>query len=328
MPYVYLIRKHFWEKGVFKIGCSNNTSNYDRIKSYGKKAQILGLIEVNDCREVEKNLKLLFNSKFILIEGKEHFKGNEDEIKLEFLKIVYNYQVNIQQNTVLETKVDTDSSGYLCENKIDTDSSADLCENKIDTGNSVDSIDLGETKVDNDSSVDLCETKIDTGNSVDSIDSIDLGETKVDTGSVDLCETKVRQHLGCAIIGCGSHNQIAKALYEKHQFTFVCSSIKNKTWYQLKNNIWKQIEYDVITDYFLSYIENILGKMGKEIWKKMANEEDKADEDSLKTKLKRIGKMYRNCKSAPFKNNVMNEAMEVFYNHKFKTNNIGEGKTY
>ena len=58
--------------------------------------------------------------------------------------------------------------------------------------------------------------------------------------------------------------------------------------------------------------------MGNEIWQKMANEEDKADEESLKTKLKSIQKMYGNCKSAPFKNNVMNEAMEVFYNRKFK----------
>lgn len=108
---VYLIRKKIWEKGVFKIGCSTDTLNYDRIKSYGKKAQILALIEVNDCREVEKNLKLLFNSKFILIEGKEHFKGNEDQIKLEFLKIVYNYELNNSNKTTVDTvvksKVDT-----------------------------------------------------------------------------------------------------------------------------------------------------------------------------------------------------------------------------
>ena len=37
--------------------------------------------------------------------------------------------------------------------------------------------------------------------------------------------------------------------------------------------------------------------MGKEIWQKK-------------------------CKHVPFKNNVMDEAMEVFYNDKFKTNNI------
>ena len=130
-------------------------------------------------------------------------------------------------------------------------------------------------------------------------------------------QERSQQHLKDALNG--SHNDIAKALYEDFGDVFVCASIPNKMWYQFRNHRWEEIECGVfLREKISSCIASRFGKMGQEIWQKMANEEDKADEDSLKTKLKTIQKMYGNCKSAPFKNNVMNEAMEVFYNRKFK----------
>ena len=117
----------------------------------------------------------------------------------------------------------------------------------------------------------------------------------------------------------GSHNDIAKALYEDFGDVFVCASIPNKAWFQFRGHKWEPIECGVfLREKISSCIASRFGRMGQEIWQKMANEEDKADEESLKSKLKTIQKMYGNCKSAPFKNNVMNEAMEVFYNRKFK----------
>jgi len=117
----------------------------------------------------------------------------------------------------------------------------------------------------------------------------------------------------------GSHNDIAKALYEDFGDVFVCASIPNKVWFQFRGHKWEPIECGVfLREKISSCIASRFGRMGQEIWQKMANEEDKADEESLKSKLKTIQKMYGNCKSAPFKNNVMNEAMEVFYNRKFK----------
>ena len=326
MPYVYLIRKPFWEKGVFKIGCSDK-SGYDRIKSYGKEVKILALFEVKDCREVEKNLKVLFNSKFRLIAGKEHFQGNEDEIKLEFLKTVYTHQINSHQKSdtdnsvgICESKIDTDNSVDVCESKIDTDNSVGICENKNDTDNSVG---ICESKNDIENSVGICKTENDIENSVgicesknDIENSVGICESKINTdNSIDVCESKiytdnsvVEKHFKI-----GSHNDIAKSLYEKYRYDFVCSSIVKKNWFQFKNNIWKKIEYEVVTEYFISYIQNTLIKMGQEISQKMASEEDKYIKNELKTNLKTIKKIYEKCKSAPFKNNVMHETMEVFY---------------
>ena len=123
----------------------------------------------------------------------------------------------------------------------------------------------------------------------------------------------------------GSHNDIARALYEDYKDTFVCSSIQNKTWYYFSNHRWEQIESGVfLREKISSEIANRFAKMGQAIWQKLndiqAEGKDDIDNDidSLKSKLKLIQKMFGNCKSAPFKNNIMNEAMEVFFDYKFK----------
>lgn len=117
----------------------------------------------------------------------------------------------------------------------------------------------------------------------------------------------------------GSHNDIAKALYEEFGDIFVCSSVPNKTWYQFREHRWEEIESGVfLRQQISSHIANRFNRMGKDILHKLSLEEDKANEDALNAKLKLIQKMNGNCKSSPFKNNVMNECMEVFYDRKFK----------
>ena len=272
MPYVYLLQCPYFKDDIFKIGGSEKIEN-DRLKSYGKGTKILAMIVLNcDYREVENQIKVSFNSKFTLIHGKEYFQGNQDEIKLEFLKIVYNHQMTNSQKMAVDTVVVS---------KVDT-----VVESKVDT---------------------VVESKVDT-----------VVESKVDT--IKYNQKSSEQYLHYAVNEC--HNDIAKALYENYRDTFVCSSITNKTWYQFRNHRWEQIEYGVLRVKFSSDIANIFGKMGHEIWQKIAIEENRDHEESLKIKLKTIEKMYKNCKLAPFKNNVMNEAMKVFYDHKFNSINI------
>ena len=57
-------------------------------------------------------------------------------------------------------------------------------------------------------------------------------------------------------------------------------------------------------------------EMGKDMFQKLAtcHESEKA---IYNEKLSRAQKLINNLKSAPFKNNVMKEAMEVFYNSQF-----------
>ena len=40
----------------------------------------------------------------------------------------------------------------------------------------------------------------------------------------------------------GSHNDLAKALYEKYGDQFVCSSINSRVWYHFQDHVWRQVE--------------------------------------------------------------------------------------
>ena len=115
----------------------------------------------------------------------------------------------------------------------------------------------------------------------------------------------------------GSHNDIAKALYEQYGDKMVCSSITYKEWWVFEHHIWKKMDDGIalrskISDEIVKHYE----KMGQEMFQKLAScqEHEKA---LYNEKLTRAQKLINNLKSAPFKNNVMKEAMEVFYNSHF-----------
>jgi P4 family phage/plasmid primase-like protien len=117
----------------------------------------------------------------------------------------------------------------------------------------------------------------------------------------------------------GSHNDIAKVLYAEYGNEFVCASISNRVWYQFREHRWEEIEDGIflrekISDEIVSKFAN----MGKEIFSKLANIQDKAEEAMYNERLKQVQKVIGNLKSSPYKNNIMKEAMEVFYDRRFQ----------
>ena len=117
----------------------------------------------------------------------------------------------------------------------------------------------------------------------------------------------------------GSHNDIAKAMFEFWGTEFVCASVSNKVWYQFKNHIWEEIEEGIYLRQKISdEIFSLLIKDYDEL-----NSNDKLDQDKAQAmqndfKKKQLRKLACNLKSSTFKNNVMKEAMEVFYDPRFK----------
>ena len=87
----------------YKIGCSGNTS-LSRIKSYKKDSRYIIIMECEKPFEVEKKIIKKFNEKFKLIAGKEYFEGNENKMKIEFLKIVENKKKVIKKKFKKENK--------------------------------------------------------------------------------------------------------------------------------------------------------------------------------------------------------------------------------
>jgi P4 family phage/plasmid primase-like protien len=123
--------------------------------------------------------------------------------------------------------------------------------------------------------------------------------------------------LFCSAIS-GGHNDLAHILFNEFQNEFVCTSIKTKDWFQFKNHIW------TLTESGTSLRERISNNNSAIISFLRSNNEDEDDETdeeirkkNKEKKNKLINKLINSCKSAPFKNNVMTEAQELFYNEKF-----------
>lgn len=117
----------------------------------------------------------------------------------------------------------------------------------------------------------------------------------------------------------GSHNDIAKVLYSMYSDKFVCASIAGKVWFQYNNHKWEQIEDGIfLREKISGEIVDNYTKVGHEILNQLSACKDKGEEAMINTRIKQIQKMIGNLKSAPFKNNVMKECQEVFYDKRFK----------
>ena len=118
----------------------------------------------------------------------------------------------------------------------------------------------------------------------------------------------------------GSHYDIAKMLHAEYSDEFVCASILNKIWFQFRNHKWERIEEGVFLRKKISSetVQKFI-KLIKRLYDRISKLDNKsADQITLNAKIKQTHKMIYNLKSAPFKNNVMREAMELFYDPKFK----------
>lgn len=128
---------------------------------------------------------------------------------------------------------------------------------------------------------------------------------------------RAKQHIVDSIDG--SHNDIAKALFEEYGDEFVCSNIVPKGWFQFVNHHWEEIEEGVFLREKIS--EKIVKKYvdaGKKLYSDLAEANDKLTQCNINAKIKQINKMIINVKSAPYKNNVMKEAADVFYEARFR----------
>jgi P4 family phage/plasmid primase-like protien len=116
----------------------------------------------------------------------------------------------------------------------------------------------------------------------------------------------------------GSHYDIAKILYFEYSTEFVCASTTNNIWYQFKNHKWEEIEGGVyLRENISKEIADIYGKYGAMLFEKCAKA-DKIEETIYQNSINRTKKMVANLKNSSYKNSVMQEAREIFYDRNFK----------
>ena len=134
----------------------------------------------------------------------------------------------------------------------------------------------------------------------------------------DLVKEKIQNKIKDSLDG--SHNDIAKVLEEEYGNDFVCASITNKCWFRFNGQIWEEMEEGNYLREKISDEKGLVEKFKDQLRECITHlgGDDKAEKAMYEARMKQITKVINNLKSAPFKNNVMKEAMEVFYNREFK----------
>lgn len=120
----------------------------------------------------------------------------------------------------------------------------------------------------------------------------------------------------------GSHNDIAKMLKSEYGSEFICASIDSKVWFRFENNTWEEIEGGVFLRMKISNeLSERFHELNNNIWSKVMSAHEKSDEGEKAKwdkRLKQVQTLRKNLKSAPFKNNVMRECQDEFYDPRFK----------
>lgn len=127
-------------------------------------------------------------------------------------------------------------------------------------------------------------------------------------------------------LNCTNYD-IAKVLHEMYKYQFVCASIKYNTWYEFKDHRWqeddhaiclrKKISTELVKEYMQivsNYNEEYVKiEMDDEI---SLEEKDKAKQE-FEDKTKILTNIMLKLKTTSFKDNVMKECRELFYERKF-----------
>jgi P4 family phage/plasmid primase-like protien len=117
----------------------------------------------------------------------------------------------------------------------------------------------------------------------------------------------------------GSHTDIANILYAEYGQDFVCASISSKIWYQFIGHKWEQIEEGVfLREKISKEIVEKYSEMIKNLSNRYSANADKAEGNADANKIKQTVKIMQNLRSCQFKSSVMREALDIFYDKRFK----------
>ena len=111
---------------------------------------------------------------------------------------------------------------------------------------------------------------------------------------------------------------LAQVLYQMYKDKYVCVSIKNNCWFQYKNHRWYEIDQgtslrmNISTHMWRQYFDRLQPFVNK-----MAQEEDDDERKNLTMIAYKYGNICEILKKTVWKNNIMREARELFYDQYF-----------
>ena len=110
---------------------------------------------------------------------------------------------------------------------------------------------------------------------------------------------------------------VAKVIYEMYKYEYICASIKNTAWYEFKNHRWHELDKGLNLRKKIS-VELAMEYMKLSNWYKKQMLDCSADQlDQLKFKHKQCEHCLTAVKTTSFKDKVMRELEELFYDSSF-----------
>ena len=112
---------------------------------------------------------------------------------------------------------------------------------------------------------------------------------------------------------------MANVLYQIYKDKFVCTGIKNNIWYEYKNYKWNEIDSGSTLRLLISKkMHDIYMKKVQELVEKILKlENSDTNSDVFRGRSNKLGEICVLLKTTSWKNNIMKEAKELFYDKTF-----------
>ncbi len=116
-----------------------------------------------------------------------------------------------------------------------------------------------------------------------------------------------------------THFDIAKVVHFMYRYNYACINIRNNQWYEFKEHRWVScdgaytLRQKISTDVFKKYMT-----VGGQLSTRASIENDEDRQKEYAEKIKKINGLALNLKKSPFKDNIIKECRELFYQEKFE----------
>lgn len=118
-----------------------------------------------------------------------------------------------------------------------------------------------------------------------------------------------------------SHYDVARAFYRVYWLNFTCASIKDRKWYHFINDRWNVIDRGVEIKKMLSeQFRCRFERLRTDFSKRGADSDNAKDKAFYEKKIEEVIVLTEKLKNVTFKENIMKELMDHFYDPKFSIN--------
>jgi phage/plasmid-associated DNA primase len=127
-------------------------------------------------------------------------------------------------------------------------------------------------------------------------------------------------------LNCTNYD-IAKVLHEMYKYQYVCASSKSQIWYEFSNHRWveddnaislrKKISTELLAEYFRIASDYNVAWAKVDSDSNLTSEEKEKEKKKFEEITKSLNDIMIKLKTTPFKDNIMKECKELFYERDF-----------